>query len=163
MDSRRVQSCWGKRKWVPHGYEVNQKIGLKSHVLRGLLYGMGVKIWGWIWGKWMAGGFKFEGKQDNGFEVRRAKGGHLYEIGVKIWGWSWGNGWPNIIFESCTYCTYTKVLRISNIQLAWKSCKKLALVKDFVIVKKSYWGLPTEGEVWEGCVKVEVDGGWMWT
>ena len=34
----------------------------------------------------MAGGFKVEGEQDNGFEVRRAEGGHFYEIGVKIWG-----------------------------------------------------------------------------
>ena len=34
----------------------------------------------------MARGFKFEGEQDNGFEVRRAKGGPLYEMGVKICG-----------------------------------------------------------------------------
>jgi len=61
----------------------------------------------------------------------------------------WGNGWPDNIFESYTSCT--KIIRISNIEYPTSLkvlCKKLALVKDFVIVKKSYWGLLTEGEVW---------------
>ena len=54
-----------------------------------------------------------------------------------------GNGWPDIIFDSCTYCTYTKIIRKSNIEYPTSLkvvCKKLALVKDFVIVKKVILG-----------------------
>ena len=55
----------------------------------------------------------------------------------------WGNRWPDINFESCTYCTYTKIRRISNIKYPTclkVVCTKLALVKDFVIVKKVILG-----------------------
>ena len=63
------------------------------------------------------------------------------------------DGWPDNIFESCTYCTYTNIIRISNIEyptILKVVCKRLAVVKDFVIVKKVIFGATHGGGSMEG-------------